>query len=153
MHLVETIERVSFPGLGGCDSFSGPVEIYKMARNQRVVIVSEISDNPGTSICNGITMFATTLLEKAWYLDEEATFFVVHYGPESYSNGRRASEYSWARLRPGGDYYDQGALFGPQNIPLFSLPTRDAWRYLGMNKKDALGLMEIEILGLMSCPA
>ena len=99
---------------------------------ETLIIATEVSTNPGTSITNATEIIATDVVRR-WQLDLRKTRFIEHYTPESFEGadeeeykevrftwiGQQADDPEWRKLSPqelvtlleSGEQRSQESLF------------------------------------------
>lgn len=85
------MERYHFNGLGRAESVCG------VQRSGNTVLLTELHDNPGTSITNACVLLASELAERFNIRPEELRVI------ERYPGSR--AEYSVANLQPGSHWF------------------------------------------------
>lgn len=100
------MERYYFKGLGGADSVCG------VQHSGNTVLLTELHDNPGTSVTNACVLLASELAERFNIKPEELR--VIERYPES------RTEYSVANLQPDPHWFcgKQVAFRCPSYSPL-----------------------------------
>lgn len=100
----ETIAQFPYKGYFECESFC-KVEIAG-SNHHALVVMTELKNNPGTSITNRSEMIAEEIVNR-YGLEPGRCIFVEHYDQNSYNGGRKSDvhwsivTYDWQYKRAG----------------------------------------------------
>jgi len=137
---VTVVDRFDFRGLGGRPAWCR-LELIPLVDGRTAVIVTEVSDNPGTSVTNAAEHLASFVCDR-FRIDPDRLVWIEHYG----YGGRRERTYDlvtssrqpiqkiqWSeavlRYHPSGwqGYFEE---------PEWRAMTDDDWQALGVTPRQ-----------------
>lgn len=100
-----------YPGYHGAPSFCR-LRVFHDPDRPPVVLMSEVRDNPGTSVTNRAEVIAWDAC-KRFGLDPRNTLFFTHYGPGSFGDHRDPDRYARVVFQPDTRGGFMSPRFGP----------------------------------------